>query len=91
MAKKEVTNEKLARMIQKGFLEVKSEISGVKSELKSEINDVRSELKTEIREVKLDTEQIKRQQFAEIERNDRQDTEIKEVKTRVGVLEKQVS
>lgn len=90
MAKKEVTNENLARMIQKGFLEVKSEINTVKSELKSEISGVRSDLKAEIKDVKLDTEQIKRQQLAEVERDDRQDIEIKEIKTKVKVLEKQV-
>lgn len=80
MTKNEVTNEKLARMIQKGFLDVKAEISDVKSELKSEISDVKS-----------DTEQIKKRQLAETERDDRQDVEIKEIKTRVKVLEKQAS
>ena len=82
MGKKEVTNEKLARMIQKGFLEVKSEIKDVKLDLE----DVKADLKG----VKSDTEQIKRQQMAEVERVDGQDVEIKEIKTRVKVLEKQV-
>ncbi|EKE22124.1 MAG: hypothetical protein ACD_7C00043G0002 [uncultured bacterium] len=53
--KKETTIDDLAILIQKGLLELKSEIAEVKKELKSDI----SELKLDINEIKLDTQEIK--------------------------------
>ncbi|EKE22076.1 MAG: hypothetical protein ACD_7C00062G0002 [uncultured bacterium] len=57
--KKETTIDDLAIMIQKGLLELKSEIAEAKKELKSEIAEVKNELKSDISEIKLDTQEIK--------------------------------
>ncbi len=78
MPKKEVTNEKLARMIQKGFQEMNNKFDGVNDR----ITKVHKDLKADINGVD-------RKLTAEVERKDDIDVRIKEVRTRVAVLEKQ--
>lgn len=46
--KEDIAIDDLAVLIQKGFLELKSEISDIKNELKSEISDTKKELKSDI-------------------------------------------
>lgn len=81
---KKVTNEKLARMIQKGFLEVKTEL---KSEIKSEINGVKGQIAKVNKNLEARIGQVDSKLDAEVERHDDQDLRIKDHEKRIVVLE----
>ena len=88
---KKITLEKLARMIQSGFTEVKTEISDVKKELKTEIKEIKDDvkiLKSDVKELKLTTQRIETKQEAESLRHDRHSVLIVDHEKRINQLEK---
>jgi len=93
MTKKEVTNEKLARIIQKGFLEMNKKFDGVNDRIdgvNKRVNGFNDRITKVHKDLKADISGVDRKLTAEVERKDDIDVRIKEVRTRVAVLEKQV-
>jgi len=93
MAKKKMTLDNLAGMMQREFLDIKKEmhltINEAASKTEKKLTGKINSLKLEIKDIKSDTSQILRQQRAEVGRDDRQDLRIKDHETRIVVLEKE--
>lgn len=86
MAKK-VTNEKLALMIQKGFLGLKKEF---KTELRNEIGGVKGQIAKVNKNLEARISQVDSKLDAEVERHDDQNLRIKNHEERIVVVEKKL-
>ena len=94
MPKKKITLEDLAGMTQRGFIEVHTEINGLRTEVRQEIDGVKQEVagvKREVREMKENFSEL----FTKLDRfialYEKQEQELLSLATQMSRLEERVA